>query len=114
SVVIISSIIGTILALLGFASYLFEFLEFLGILAPSISSIYFIHFFWIERQQYNLEDIIKWEPAALISWVLSSLISMLTYFEVFQITGAYFLDSFLLGTIIYLAFKWRAIFKTAD
>ena len=45
--------------------------------------------------EYNLEDIIKWEPAALISWVLSSLISMLTYFEVFQITGAYFLDSFL-------------------
>jgi len=111
NVVIVSSIFGTLLALLGFATYLFEFLEFLGILAPAISSIYFIHFFWIKRQQYNLEDIVEWEPAALISWVLSSLISMLTYFELFQITGAYFLDSFLLGAVIYLAFKWKAIFK---
>lgn len=111
SVVIISSIFGTLLALLGFATYLFEFLEFLGILAPSISSIYFIHFFWIKRQRYNLDEIAKWEPAALISWILSSFISVLTYLEIFQITGAYFLDSFLLGAVIYLAFKWKAILK---
>lgn len=114
SVVIISSIFGTLLALLGFATYLFEFLEFLGILAPSISSIYFIHFFWIKRQRYNLDEIAKWEPAALISWILSSFISVLTYLEIFQITGAYFLDSFLLGAVIYLAFKWKNVFKTAD
>ena len=114
NVVIVSSIFGTLLALFGFATYLFEFLEFLGILAPSISSIYFIHFFWIKRQRYNLDDIAKWEPSALISWVLSSLISVFTYLEVFQITGAYFLDSFLLGAVIYLAFQWKAIFKPAQ
>ncbi|MBT9189278.1 purine-cytosine permease family protein [Zobellia russellii] len=110
-VVIVSSIFGTLLALFGFATYLFEFLEFLGILAPSISSIYFIHFFWIKKQRYELDEINKWEPAALISWVLSSLISVLTYFEVFQITGAYFLDSFLLGAVIYVALKLKNIFK---
>ena len=114
NVVIVSSIFGTLLALFGFATYLFEFLEFLGILAPSISSIYFIHFFWIKRQRYNLDEIAKWEPSALISWVLSSLISVFTYLEFFQITGAYFLDSFLLGAVIYLAFQWKAIFKPAQ
>ncbi|WP_424000104.1 purine-cytosine permease family protein [Maribacter sp. IgM3_T14_3] len=112
SVVMISSLFGTLLALLGFATYLFEFLEFLGILAPSISSIYFIHFFWIKRQRYNLDEIAKWEPAALISWILSSFISVLTYLEIFQITGAYFLDSFLLGAVIYCAFKWKAILNS--
>lgn len=115
-VAIASSIIGTILALLGFAKYLFDFLELLGILAPSISSIYFIHFFWIKKQKYNLKDINKWELPALISWVLSSVITVFTYLEVFQLTHAYFIDSFLLGAIIYLFLKRKEIsfFKTAS
>ena len=111
TVVIASSIFGTILALLGFATYLFDFLEFLGILAPSISSIYFIHFFWIKKQKYNLEDINKWEFPALISWVLSSVITVFTYLEVFELTRAYFIDSFLLGAVIYLLLMWNKIFK---
>tara|TARA_R110002033_G_scaffold122333_2_gene164955 strand:- start:226 stop:1500 length:1275 start_codon:yes stop_codon:yes gene_type:complete len=110
-VAIVSSILGTILALLGFATYLFDFLEFLGILAPSISSIYFIHFFWIKNQKYNLEDINKWEFPALISWVLSSIITIFTYLEVFELTKAYFIDSFLLGGLIYLIFMRKKIFK---
>lgn len=110
-VVIASSVFGTILALLGFATYLFDFLEFLGILAPSISSIYFIHFFWIKKQKYNLDEINKWGFPALISWVLSSIITVFTYLEVFELTRAYFIDSFLLGAIIYLIFMWKRIFK---
>lgn len=110
-VVIASSIFGTILALLGFATYLFDFLEFLGILAPSISSIYFIHFFWIKKQKYNLDEINKWEFPALISWVLSSVITIFTYLEVFELTRAYFVDSILLGAVIYLLFMWKKMFK---
>ena len=98
------------MALLGFAKYLFDFLELLGILAPSISSIYFIHFFWIKKQKYNLKDINKWEFPALISWILSSVITVFTYLEVFQLTHAYFIDSFLLGGIIYLILKRKTIF----
>ena len=108
-VAIASSIFGTILPLLGFATYLFDFLEFLGILAPSISSIYFIHFFFIKKQIYNLQDINKWESSALISWALSSVICVFTYLEVFQLTRAYFIDSFLLGGIIYLFLKRKDI-----
>lgn len=111
-VAIVASIFGTILALLGFTTYLFSFLEFLAILAPSISSIYFIHFFFIKNQQYNLEEINNWEYPALISWVLSSIITVFTYFEIFELTHAYFIDSFLLGGLIYLALKWKVIFKS--
>ncbi len=110
-VAIVSSIFGTIFALLGFAKYLFDFLEFLGILAPSISSIYFIHFFWIKKQKYNLEDINKWEFPALISWILSSVITVFTYLEVFQLTHAYFIDSFILGGLLYIFFIRMKIFK---
>ncbi|SHI83711.1 purine-cytosine permease family protein [Pseudozobellia thermophila] len=110
-VTIVSSIFGTLLAMLGFATYLFDFLEFLGIFAPSISSIYFIHFFWVKNQQYHLDEIRPWEATALISWGLSSVICIFTYLEVFQLTGAYFIDSFLLGGLFYLIPNRKKIFN---
>ena len=106
---IITGAIGTIAALFGFSNYLFDFLSFLGIFAPSISAIYIINFFWVRKQNYNLNEIKEWESAALISWGISSIITVFTYLEVFQLTHAYFLDSFLLGGIIYLFLKRKEI-----
>tara|TARA_B110000879_G_scaffold101828_1_gene137755 strand:- start:80 stop:1342 length:1263 start_codon:yes stop_codon:yes gene_type:complete len=106
---IITGIIGTIAALFGFSNYLFDFLSFLGIFAPSISAIYIINFFWVRKKNYNLNEIKEWESAALISWGISSIITVFTYLEVFQLTNAYFLDSFLLGGIIYLFLKRKEI-----
>jgi len=106
-----AGIIGTIAALIGVSNYLFEFLSFLGVLAPSISAIYIINFFWVKRQDYNLDVITNWEYEALISWLISSIITICTYFGLFQLTHAYFIDSFFLGGIIYLIFKWKIIFK---
>lgn len=110
-VAIITGIVGIFAALLGFSDYLFDFLNFLGIFAPSISAIYIINFFWVKKQHYDLEEIIDWEFDALISWVISSVIAVFTYLEVFQLTHAYFIDSFLLGVITYCFFKRKAIFK---
>ncbi|MGC6430838.1 MAG: purine-cytosine permease family protein [Jejuia sp.] len=109
TVVVFSSILGTILAMLGFSTYLFDFLELLGILAPSISAIYIINFFWIKSQQYNLNEINLWEKDALISWLLSSIVTALTFKEVFQVTSAYFLDSFLVGGIIYFILNYKLL-----
>ena len=102
---ILCSLAGTLLALLGFSEYLFEFLEFLGILAPSISSIYIINFFWVKKQKYHLNEIRKWEFDAIISWVISSIITTFTYLEIFEITNAYFVDSFLIGALFYFLLK---------
>lgn len=107
----ISAIVGIIIALLGFSDYLFDFLDFLGILAPSISAIYIINFFFVKKGKYNLDEITEWEFPALISWGISSIITVFTYQEVFQITHAYFIDSFLLGGIIYTILKRKEIFK---
>ncbi|MFS4466844.1 purine-cytosine permease family protein [Maribacter sp. 2210JD10-5] len=113
-IVILASIIGIGLALFGFSKYLFDFLNFLGVLAPSISAIYIIHFFWVKKQRYELDEIQEWEPAALISWVISSIITVFTYLEVFQLTHAYFIDSFLLGGLIYLFFKRKELKKNME
>lgn len=107
---IVTGVFGTIAALLGFSEYLFDFLNFLGILAPSISAIYIINFFWVRKQDYNLNEIAEWEFEALISWGISSIIATFTYFNVFQLTHAYFIDSLLLGGIIYLILKRKVIF----
>lgn len=108
---ITAGVIGTLGALIGVAEYLFEFLSFLGVLAPSISAIYIINFFWVKKQEYHLDEITGWEAEALISWVISSVITTFTYFEVFQLSHAYFVDSFLLGGILYLVLKRKVIFK---
>ncbi|MGJ8735513.1 purine-cytosine permease family protein [Zobellia laminariae] len=110
-IVIIASVLGIGLALLEFSQYLFDFLNLLGVLAPSISAIYIINFFWVKNQRYELNEITDWEPAALISWVVSSGITFLTYLEIFQLTHAYFIDSFLLGGLIYTLLNWKEIRK---
>lgn len=107
---IVSGVVGIVGALLGFSDYLFDFLNFLGILAPSISAIYIINFFFVKKQDYKLKDIVDWEYEALIAWVISSVITVFTYLEVFQLTHAYFIDSFFLGGFIYLGLKWKMIF----
>lgn len=109
--VIVSGLVGIVAALLGFSDHLFDFLNFLGILAPSISAIYMINFFWVRRQRYVLTEIVDWEHTALLAWVISSVITVFTYLEIFQLTHAYFIDSFLLGGFIYLAFKWKVIVR---
>lgn len=110
---IISAITGIIVALLGFSDYLFDFLDLLGVLAPSISAIYIINFFFVKKEKYNLDEITEWEFPALISWILSSTITIFTYLEVFQLTQAYFIDSFLLGGIIYVILKRKQVFSIA-
>ncbi len=108
---IVSGALGILGALLGFSDYLFDFLNFLGILAPAISAIYVINFFWVRKQDYNLKELLDWEYEALIAWFVSSAITVFTYLEIFQLTHAYFIDSFLLGGLIYLILKWKVIFK---
>lgn len=100
--VIVSSVIGTVMALFGFSDYLFDFLNILGVFSPSISAIYIIDFFWLKKQQYDLDKIQKWGKEGLISWAISSIVALFTYNEVFQITHAYFVDSFLIAGFVYL------------
>ena len=108
-IAIISGVIGTAVALMGFSKYLLHFLDFLGILSPSISAIYIFNFFWVRKQKYDLDEIIEWEFPALISWIVSSVITVFTYYEVFQITHVYFVDSFLCGGILYLFLKRKEL-----
>ena len=114
-VVITSSVFGTIFAFLGFSNYLFQFLELLGIFTPAVASIYLYHYFYLKKQIYLEEEIKVWESSAILSWVLSSLITVASYLELITITGAYFVDSILLGVSIYMFLQYldKSIFNRA-
>ena len=104
---IVTSVFGTLLALLQFSDYLFDFLDILGVFTPSISAIYLLDFFWLKKQQYDLDKIRPWGIKGLISWGISSSIALFTYFEVIQLTHAHFLDSFLVAGIIYVLLHYK-------
>jgi len=106
---LLCSIAGTILALFGFSNYLFEFLNILGVFTPSIAAIYIIDFFLIKQQQYNLDQIKQWGHKAIISWAASSVIALLTYKSIFQITHVYFIDSLLIAAIVYLTLNRKEL-----
>lgn len=101
-VVIMGSVFGSILASFGFSEYLFSFLELLGVFTPAIAVIYMLNFFWVNKQNFEMENINPWELNGLISWCAASVITCLTYLGYFQLTTVYFLDSFLLGAIFYI------------
>lgn len=105
---IITSLLGTVLALLGFTTYFFDFLNILGVLAPSVSAIYIIDFFWLKSQKYELSKIPLWGWQGLMSWGVASSIGMMTYFELFQITHAHFMDSFLIAGILYFGLNFAS------
>lgn len=106
---LVASFFGIALALMGITTYFFVFLNALGVLIPSISSIYLIHFYWIKKQRYEFEEVEDWDYEALISWGIASVIAFCTYLELFQLTHAYFVDSFLLGGLIYLLLKRKQL-----
>lgn len=98
---LLASVIGTFMALFGFSNYFLEFLNILGVFSPSIAAIYIIDFFWLKNQQYKLDTIQPWGKSALISWVIASVVTLLTYQGYFQLTNAYFVDSFLIAGTLY-------------
>lgn len=104
---IATSLVGTTMALFGFSNYFIEFLNILGVFTPSIAAIYILDFFWLKKQRYELEEVESWGMNALISWGISSVITFLTYSNVFQLTNAYFVDSFLIAGICYYLLSRR-------
>ncbi|ANQ52479.2 hypothetical protein MY04_5147 [Flammeovirga sp. MY04] len=98
---IISSILGTLLAIGRFSEHLFDFLSLLGVFTPSVSAIYIIDFFILRKQVYHLEERKNFGIPALLSWLLSSIISLFSYYEQITITSFYFVDSLLIAGLMY-------------
>lgn len=102
---VLSGVLGTVLALVGFANYFIDFLNILAVFSPAIASIYIVDFFIVRKQQYNLEEVDNWGWAAFASWVIASGLALIAYMDLFSITGAYFVDAFFVGGLMYWIWK---------
>jgi len=106
---LVASVLGTVLALFQFLDYLFEFLTILGVFTPAILAIYTIDFFLLKKQNYDLALIKPWGMSALASWGISSIVALFTYLEMFQLTHAHFLDSFIIAGVVYFILNRRSL-----
>lgn len=105
---LVASVIGTLVAVIGIATYFIDLLSVLSILIPPISAIFIADFFFINKQQYDLKDFDKlpdYDIPAISSWVISCFIAYLGYYNYLTITSISFFDSFIVAFILYIVLK---------
>lgn len=105
---IIASAIGTLIAVIGIATHFIDLLSVLSVLIPPISAIFIADFFFIKKQNYDLNDfdtLPSFGMAAIISWIISCAVAYLAYFNYISLTSISFFDSFIVAFLSYLILK---------
>lgn len=105
---IISSIVGTFVAVIGITSYFIDLLDVLSILIPPISAIFIADYFFIRKQKYsldNFDNLPNFGYSAISSWLVSCIIAYLASYDIITITSISFFDSFIVAFILHLLLK---------
>ena len=110
SVVLVSGVVGTIIALFGIADYLIDFLIVLGLLVPPIAGIYLCDFFILHRTDFSASrlkhrPVIR--PSAVVVGIGSGVVATWMYFADASLTSIGSLDSLLISVFAYLALELR-------
>ncbi len=92
-----AGIVGGLVALSGIMDHLIDFLVLLGIFIPPVAGIYIAHFFF---SCVNSKRAVS--SAAVISWVVASLMAIATSSGLFTLTYIPALDSLLVAVISYV------------
>lgn len=101
---VVSSIIATLLVVLGFSTYFIDMLTFVSLVVPSLASIFILHYFLVGKGNYKVAQIERLPPfiwQAFVAWGASSLVAIATHNDLFQLTTIPFIDAFLTGLIFY-------------
>jgi cytosine permease len=107
-----ASVLGTLLAIFGIATYFIDFLNISSIFIPPVSAIFIADFFFVKKQQYDLarfSNLPAYDVAALISWSVACIAAYLGAYDYITITSISFFDSFIIAFALYLTLK--KIFK---
>ncbi|MBM89210.1 MAG: permease [Gammaproteobacteria bacterium] len=104
-IAITSGIFGTILAMAGITEYFIEFLEWLAVIVPPVAGVYLTDYFLLKQKDYSLSlhnSLPEYDFAALLAWLLGTLISVIAFLMEFSITRIPSLDAFFITIPIYL------------
>ncbi len=115
-------IIGTVLSMVGIINYFTDFLSLLGVFVPPVAGIVVVDYFILKRNRAELEAtresgelpkrVEKWNPIALVCWLLGFIIGEVTSIYGIGIPG---LQSLILSGVLYWAMmKVYACVKKVD
>ena len=99
--------LGVAVAIVGsldIASWLPNFLLFLGVAAPPVAGIYIADFFWQRRRGYDnavLTSGASVKPAAFAVWAVGCALGYLTAYGAFSLTHIPSIDSLLVSAVLY-------------
>ena len=103
-----ASIVGTLMALFGIATYFIDFLNLSSIFIPPVSAIFIADFFFIKKQNYDLKDfdnLPSFDASAIISWAIACIVAYLGAYNYIALTSISFFDSFIVGFVLYIILK---------
>lgn len=107
--VIVSGVLGTLVAIANVTDYFIPFLITLGVTLPPVAGIYSADFFFVRRQKYDLADLgpsRRVDVVAMSTWLLSSLVGGASAHGMLPIsTTIPSCDSILAAFLLYLAGK---------
>lgn len=99
---VISGVLGIILALFGIYDNFVPFLVVLGILIPPMGGVIMVDYYIFNKQKYSLSYISTLpmiRKASIISWILGSVVALLTSYTAFTLTTVSSLDGILVAAL---------------
>ena len=97
--------LGTALAMIGITEYFVDFLEWLGVIVPPVAGIYLTDYFFLKQKNYSIDlknRIPDYDHAALIAWIVATIISIVAFVNEISLTTIPSLDALLVTSPIYL------------
>ena len=99
--VVASGIVGTVVAVIGVADRLIDFLVLLGLVVPPIAAVYLTDFFILRRRDYAGQADAMTNLNALIACFLGAAMGIVMYYTHSSLTGVPTIESFLTAGIVY-------------
>lgn len=101
--------IGTLLAFTDVQKYFIDFLIFLGVAIPPVGAIYCLNF-WLNNGLVSADNSMsKNHWSAIYSWLLGTVIGLISYNNYFSIVQVPSLDSIILSAFVYLFLRKKCL-----
>jgi cytosine permease len=115
-IVIGCGVVGTVVAVIGIADSLIDFLVLLGLIVPPVAAVYLTDFFLFGRRDYAGVHEVAPSDTTNVSGVLGctagTIIGITTYFSHHSLTGIPTIEAFVSASLVYgLLEKLRALGK---
>ena len=108
-IVIGCGVVGTLLAVLGIANRLIDFLVFLGLIVPPIAAVYIVDFFLLRRTDYTASidhpGLRRANVSGVCACAAGAALGILMYLRHDSLTGVPTIESFVIASLLYVVLE---------